>query len=211
MLVNEEKCRSGLPVETTISRDGLNELPLFRFEGDIQVISSDEDTAAAVAHLKQEKLLGFDTETRPSFQKGQNYPPALLQLASSSKVYLFQLLQLKELDPILSILSDHAICKAGVAIRDDIRKLQEFHSFKPGGFLELSNPTQRAGIVNTGLRSLAGIFLQIRISKGAQVSNWSRKNLTESQIRYAATDAWVSRQICERLLELGILRGHTAA
>lgn len=194
-----------LDIETTITKDGLNDLPLFRFDGPIEIISSDDQVAAAVKALRRESLLGFDTETRPSFRKGQNYPPALLQLAGSSTVYLFQLLRLRRPGPVLEVLSNPSISKVGVAIRDDIRKLREHHAFAPGGFVELSDSTQKAGVVNTGLRSLAGILLGIRISKGAQVSNWSRKELSTSQIRYAATDAWVSRLIHEKLEDLGLL------
>lgn len=194
-----------LDIDTTITKDSLNDLPLFRFDGPVVIVSSDDEVPAAVKALRKETLLGFDTETRPSFRKGQNYPPALLQLAGSSTVYLFQLLRLKQLDPVLELLASPSICKVGVAIRDDIRKLREHHTFAPSGFLELSDSTQKAGVVNTGLRSLAGILLGIRISKGAQVSNWSRKELSESQVRYAATDAWISRMIHEKLVDLGLL------
>lgn len=194
-----------LDIDTTITKDGLNDLPLFRFDGPIEIISDDDQIAAAVKALRRESLLGFDTETRPSFRKGQNYPPALLQLAGSSTVFLFQLLRLRKLAPVLEVLSNPSISKVGVAIRDDIRKLREHHTFAPGGFVELSDSTQKAGVVNTGLRSLAGILLGIRISKGAQVSNWSRKELSTSQLRYAATDAWVSRLIHEKLVDLGLL------
>ena len=194
-----------LDIDTTITKDSLNDLPLFRFNGPVEIVSSDDQVPAAVKALRKETLLGFDTETRPSFRKGQNYPPALLQLAGSSTVYIFQLLRLKRPDPVMEVLANPAICKVGVAIRDDIRKLREHHTFAPAGFVELSDSTQKAGVVNTGLRSLAGILLGIRISKGAQVSNWSRKDLSDSQIRYAATDAWISRMIHERLVDLGLL------
>lgn len=193
------------PFDLTIDKEKLNDLPLFRFEGPIRVIQADKDVEAAVADLERETILGFDTETRPAFRKGQNYPPALLQLAGHREVYLFQLLKLKNLDPIHRLLANPQIVKTGVAIRDDIRKLREHYEFDAAGFVELSEATQRAGIVNTGLRSLAGILLGIRISKGAQVSNWSRADLSTSQVQYAATDAWVSRCLYEQLHKAGLL------
>lgn len=191
--------------DSTIDKEALNDLPLFRFEGPIRLIQSDKDVEGAVAELEKEAVLGFDTETRPAFRKGQNYPPALLQLAGHREVFLFQLLKLTKLDPIHKLLANPQIIKTGVAIRDDIRKLQEHYEFEAAGFVELSHATQRAGIINTGLRSLAGILLGIRISKGAQVSNWSRSDLSPSQVQYAATDAWVSRRLYEELNKAGLL------
>ncbi len=190
--------------QTSIAKEGINSLPLFRYEGPVELVGSHGAMLAAVAELRGECLLGFDTETRPSFKRGQSYPTALLQLAGEHKVFLFQLLQLPTLAPLCSLLADPAILKVGVAIRDDIKKLRESEDFEPAGFVELADITQKAEVVNTGLRSLAAIFMGVRISKGAQVSNWSRADLSEAQVAYAATDAWVSREIYVRLRELGL-------
>ncbi len=190
--------------QNIITKQEINDLPLFKFRGKVTVISKQSDVPKAIEQLRREKVLGFDTETRPSFQKGQNFPAALLQLSGANEVHLFQLLQLEDISPLTELLADESIIKVGVAIRDDIKKLQERSDFTPGGFIELSDITQKADVVNTGLRSLAGIFLNIRISKGAQVSNWSKAQLSQAQISYAATDAWVSREIYIRLLDLGL-------
>ncbi len=189
----------------TISKDTINHLPLIRYKGEINLVNSDQALEQAIRALRREKTLGFDTETRPTFHKGQSYPLALLQLAAPDTVYLFQLRYLKSLDLLSSILSDPAIIKAGVAIHDDIKKLKELCDFQPGGFLELSSVSQKLGIVNTGLRSLCAIFLNSRVSKGAQVTNWGRSQLTNSQINYAATDAWVSLRIYQSFEELDLL------
>jgi len=189
---------------TTITKEVINDLPLSRYDGPIVLVSTPGEMNVAVAELRKEKILGFDTETRPSFRRGKSYPPALLQLGGADKVYLFQLLKLENLTPVLDILADPGIVKVGVAIRDDVRKLRESQDFKPAGFVELADITHKLEIVNTGLRSLAGIFLGVRISKGAQVSNWSRDHLTEAQTVYAATDAWISREVYMRLRELGL-------
>ena len=108
------------------------------------------------------------------------------------------------------MLSDPKIIKAGVAIHDDIRKLVELDTFKPAGIVEISDITQKLGIINTGLRSLAAIFLKRRISKGAQITNWNRKQLSETQIKYAATDAWISRELYICLSKLGHTKRKTA-
>ena len=183
----------------SISRDDINKLPLFRYEGKIHLIQNDLEVAAAVSELRRERVLGFDIETRPSFQKGESYPPALLQLAGGSAVYVFQLLKLQDLKWFVDLFSDANIIKAGVSLDHDIRKLKERQDFQVAGFVELSTLSDAAGIRNNGLRGLAAILLGLRISKGSQRSNWSRPDLSREQIAYAATDAYISREIYLRL------------
>jgi ribonuclease D len=182
-------------LQTSITKEAINHLPLHRFNGPIRFISNTKEAKEAVALLKKERILGLDTETKPTFRKGEFFPPALLQLAGEQTVYLFQLRGLNGLESIVPLLSDPKIIKAGVAIHDDIRKLVELDAFKPAGIVEISDITKKLGIINTGLRSLAAIFLKCRISKGAQITNWNRKQLSETQIKYAATDAWISREL----------------
>jgi ribonuclease D len=185
-----------------ITKEEINALPMRAYEGPVVLVESDDQLEPAIAALRKECVLGFDTETRPSFKRGQVYPAALLQLGAAETVYLFQLLKLEKIDPLWDLLGDPQIIKAGVAIADDIKKLQERQAFQPAGFKEIANYTQAAGILNTGLRSLAGLLLNFRISKRAQVSNWARDDLSEAQIQYAATDAWVSRQLYLHMQEL---------
>jgi ribonuclease D len=180
-------------VAAKISKEEINALPRKAYEGTVYMIESDDQIESAVKTLRKAAVLGFDTETRPSFKKGDNFPAALLQLATETEVFLFQLLKLDNITPIWKVLNDRSIVKAGVAIADDIKKLQERQDFKPKGFVEIANLAQDCGLINTGLRSLAGLLLNFRISKGAQVSNWAKDQLSEAQIQYAATDAWVSR------------------
>ncbi len=180
-------------------------MPLIRYKGEIRLVDNEKALEKAVQSLEREKVLGFDTETRPTFRRGQSYPLALLQLAGTKMVYLFQLNFLDSLKPLNALLSDPGIIKAGIAIHDDIRKLREITEFIPAGFLELSSISQKLDIVNTGLRSLSAIFLNRRVSKGAQVTNWNRRQLTHAQINYAATDAWVSLKLHQRFEELKLL------
>lgn len=195
------ECPTGT-LPSSVSKAFVNELPLARYEGPIYLVRTAEELAAAVEDLSHEALIGFDTETRPSFQRGTNYPVSLIQMAGSQGVYLFQLAHLKDLTALNRILSAPGILKACVAVRDDVRKLQASHAFEPAGFVEIGDVAHRAGITQTGLRSLCAIVLSVRISKGAQVSNWARPELNHAQIVYAATDAWVSRLLYKKLLEL---------
>jgi ribonuclease D len=151
-----------------------------------------------VNHLRGESHLGFDTETRPTFKKGQYYPPALIQLATESCVYLFRISKTKTLEPLIPILESEEILKTGVAIKDDVKELFAINEFRPGGFVEITEITKKLGYENRGLRALAALMLGGRISKGAQVSNWARPDLDNKQIRYAATDAWISRELYVR-------------
>lgn len=179
----------------SISKEDLNALPIRSYEGQTFLVNRREDLADAVASLRKETLLGFDTETRPAFQRGVSYPPALIQLAMPGRVYVFQILQLGDIRPLLDVLEDATILKAGVAITDDLKQLREVYDFRPGGFIEIGSLARGLNIHQTGLRSLAGMFLGFRISKKEQRSNWAKPELTPSQVTYAATDAWVSREI----------------
>ncbi len=185
-----------------ITKEEVNSLPLEAYEGPVALVDSPSSLAAALRELRKEYVLGFDTESRPAFKKGQNYQASIIQLAGESRVWLFQIKKLPSLDELWDLLADGNIIKAGVAIADDIKKLKDLQDFQPRGFVEIADLTQQAGILNTGLRSLAGLLLNFRISKRAQVSNWARSELSEAQVQYAATDAWVSRRLYLHMLDL---------
>lgn len=185
-----------------ISKAEINDLPLIAWEGEIRILETIEEMEAAVAELTSETHLGFDTETRPTFKKGDYYPPALIQLATSDCVYLFRISKTATFAPLLPLLESPDILKTGVAIKDDVKELRAMEDFTPGGFVEIADITLKLGYENRGLRALAGLLLNGRISKAAQVSNWARPELDQKQIRYAATDAWISREIyCKAIAE----------
>lgn len=185
-----------LPVEKRkISKAEINELPLIAWGGEVQILESAEEMEAAASILANESHLGFDTETRPSFKKGDYYPPALIQLATEHCVYLFRISETETFDPLLPILESPDILKTGIAIKDDVKELRAMEDFTPSGFIEVADITVKLGYENRGLRALAGLLLQGRISKAAQVTNWARPKLDNKQVRYAATDAWISREI----------------
>ncbi|NOQ67643.1 MAG: 3'-5' exonuclease domain-containing protein 2 [Desulfobacterales bacterium] len=178
-----------------MSKDEINGCPIKRWNGRTSVIRNKDDLVTAVDRLAGHNLLGFDTETRPAYTKGESYLPSILQLASNDEVFIFQLKHLGLAKPLREILSDSAIIKAGVSLDFDIRELKKLSPFKAAGFRDLGDLARKAGIMNHGLRGLAAVFLGIRISKGAQTSNWAKDVLTPQQIQYAATDAWVGRRL----------------
>ena len=189
---------SSSPEKRSISKDELNALPLIYWEGRIEVLNTIEAMEIAVDTLKDKGLLGFDVETRPSFKKGEYYPPALIQIGDVDCIYLFRICKTKTFAPLLPILESETILKSGVAIKDDVKELKAMEDFHSSGFVEITDITRQLGYENRGLRALAGLLLQGRISKAAQVTNWEREELTEKQIRYAATDAWISRELYSR-------------
>ncbi|MGK5091197.1 3'-5' exonuclease [Deltaproteobacteria bacterium TL4] len=191
-----------------MNKDALHDLPLRGYEGPIHVITSADEMERAVENLFQEQVLGFDTETRPAFKKGEHYSVSLLQLAAQDEVYLIRLNQVPISESLAQLLSAPEILKIGVAVHDDIKSLNALYPFEAAGFVDLSNIAKKLNIITVGLRNLAGMFLKIRISKGAQVSNWENQSLTATQIRYAATDAWICREIYQFLKKHKFLDGH---
>jgi ribonuclease D len=186
-------------VHIRVSKEEINLLPIGRWEGPVRLIRSAAEAEAAAACLAKATVLGFDTETRPAFRKGQKYAPSLLQLATGEEVFVFQLQRTGLPASLLAVLGNPAIIKAGVALDFDLRGLQELHLFEPGGFVELARMAKRRGIRNHGLRGLAAVVCGIRISKSARTTNWASADLTPQQILYAATDAWIGREIYHRL------------
>ncbi len=193
------------PPKRHISKAEINELPMQAYEGKILLFKNESEAEVAAQKLLKETLLGFDTETRPAFRKGESYDPSLLQLATEDIVYLFQIQQCGLTPSLIKVLSSPDIIKAGVAIDRDISELQAMEPFEADGFIELAIPAKKARIKNLGLRGLTAILFGFRISKKEQVSNWARAELTESQKTYAATDAWLGRKIYRAFEENGLV------
>ena len=191
-------------MKKSISNDELAELPLSSFEGVVHVIEQHEDLDNALKYLSNQTVIGFDTETRPAFKKGQIFPVSLLQLATSEQAFLFRINKIGLSAGIIRILTSAKILKIGVAIRDDIKILQRIVPFKPAGFIELQDLVKYYGIENFSLKKLSAIVLGFRISKAARLTNWDAQELSEQQLIYGATDAWVSCEIYKQLLRIPV-------
>lgn len=183
-----------------VSKDELKSFPVEKFNGDIMVIDDSRDLEEALIEIRSCSLLGFDTETRPTFKKGQRNRVALLQLATDDKAWLFRLNSIGLPGILADFLKDTSVVKPGVAIMDDLKGLREWTDFKPGGFIELQNMVKDYGIISAGLKKLSAIVLGYSISKRQQVTNWENEELTEAQLVYAATDAWVCYNIYKTLI-----------
>jgi len=181
--------------QESITKEEIEKLPLKAFEGEIIVVDNQSVLKDAVEFLKKCKILGFDTETKPSFKRGVSNSVCLLQLSTEDKAFLFRIHKTGLPVSLRDVLSDPEILKVGVAIRDDIKGLKKIEPFKDGGFIELQTEVVNFGINDMSLKKLAGITMGIRVSKMQRLSNWEAETLSRAQQVYAATDAWVSYMI----------------
>ena len=171
------------------------ELPQARFEGDVVVAENAQEALCAIKLLEGVAVLGFDTETRPTFKRGVSYSPSLVQLAGDNAVVLFRAGSFGAWEALAEVIGDAAVIKAGVAVRDDLTGLGKIGPVSPKGFEDVGEWAKRFGWPVTGLRNLAAALLGVRVSKKARLTNWEAKTLTAAQVCYAATDAWVSREL----------------
>jgi ribonuclease D len=169
------------------------------FKGEIVLVENLKKFYEVFPRLLGSDLLGFDTETRPTFKKGRKNSVSLIQLSTGDLACLFRINKIGIPDELAHLLSDPSVIKAGVAVHDDIKFLKGVRKFSPDGFVDLQTFVKDFGIQSSGLKKLAAIILGFRISKRQQVTDWEAKQLTEAQLIYAATDAWVCHQIYKKL------------
>ena len=180
----------------------MEKLEFASFPGKIYVIDSvGAEFNRAIAYLRSQKIIGFDTETRPTFSQDQpRYGVALLQLSGPDKAFLFRINRMGMHRRLCNLMASDKIIKVGAAIHDDIRGLQRRHDFQPAAFVDLQKIVCEWGIRDKSVKKMAAIILGIRVSKTQQLSNWEAERLSESQCKYAATDAWVCREMYLKLL-----------
>lgn len=202
--------RTALPphIPREISRETLAALPIQRWEGEVVLVHSRSHLDRALENIHAERVVGWDTETRPAFRPGESYLPSLVQVATARTVYIFQLPKLDVAGEVAGIFGAEALLKVGISVADDLKKLQMMYPqhfpAEPAAVLDAGKLAKRHGMAQTGLRNLAAIFLGIRIPKGAKTTNWAAPRLTEQQITYAATDAWACRELYLKFEELGL-------
>jgi hypothetical protein len=194
--------RGGLRIEKTF----IDGLPEAEWNGPIELVERENEAELAIRTMMNERILGFDTETKPCHRRGEYHLPSVLQLATSDRVFVFRIEACGGIPFAFPVLCNPRVAKVGIAVRDDVRNLMRRAPFDAHGFIEISDYSRKAGVENTGLRALAAHYLgfQMKKSKRVQISDWSRR-LDKRQVQYAANDAWVGRELFLKLESTGIV------
>ena len=185
-----------------ISNEQIKQLPVIQFEGKIYVIDEISQVGQATDFLFSQDLLGFDTETRPSFKRGKSYKMSLIQLATEQECFLFRLNKIGFPQQLKDLLESSAVTKIGFDLNSDFHQLRRLTSIQPQGFEDLQKLAKEMGYKDISLRKLTALLLGKRLSKRQRLSNWNSDQLTESQLIYAATDAWVTLILYKKLMGL---------
>ena len=188
----------------SITKEAIAQLPLIKFDGPIHVVNNYEEMFRAIKKLKKEGIIGFDTEKKPTFRKGQYHPTALIQLSTSTEVFLFRINKIGLHEELIGLFESDKIAKIGVGVSADIVELKRIRTFTQNNCIDLNDLMPTLGVEKIGIRNLVAILLEKRVSKNQQVSNWENEELTRSQQQYAATDAWV----CYKMYVLLIKKGY---
>ena len=180
----------------------MQELPLAVFDGETVVVEHMRQLPSAMRYLNRQRVVGVDTETRPAFHRGEHYPVALLQISTLKRCFLFRLHVLGLPDSLAAFFANPKIIKVGLAFRDDLAALRRRTPFEPQGCVDVQTMVNRYGIFELGLQKLFAILFGKRISKAQRLTNWENIDLTPEQARYAATDAWATLLIYEKLCSM---------
>lgn len=186
----------------SIAAEEIEPMPLCAFPGEIHTIDREgQELNRAIAYLKEQEMIGFDTESRPVFSPGQrNHGVALLQLSGPDHAFLFRTQKIGMPKGLCKIMASRDILKIGAAVRDDVRGLQRFSRFDPHGYVDLQCIAWEWGIKDKSVKKLAANILGLKVSKAQQLSNWEAETLTQAQKMYSATDAWVCLEMYRKLL-----------
>ncbi len=186
-------------IHLSIPKQVIATLPPVEFDGGIQVVDSMDKARIALRELTRARIVGFDTETRPSFRKGQLHKVALMQLATDDFCFLFRLNKLGMFDALKDFLADPGVTKIGLSVHDDFNSLGRSGEISPDGFIELQNFVKQYCIDDISLQKIYAIVFGEHISKGQRLSNWEAPELTPQQQRYAAIDAWACLRLYRHL------------
>ena len=185
--------------QAKIDKEIVKDLPIAQTDCQIELIDSPDEVDKAVKYLLRSKVVGFDTESKPSFTKGKSNKIALMQISTQKRCFLFRLQMIGKNQHLKEFLENENIKKIGVAIHGDLRNLRVWSKFEPKNFVDLQNIVGDYGIEELGLQKIYAIIFGKKISKSQQLSNWEAKILNRAQQVYAATDAWACRQIYLKL------------
>lgn len=186
--------------KVSITKEEISQLEKVDYTGNIHVVDTVSQAKAAILYLRKYKIVGFDTETRPSFKKGVVRNMALIQIATQDECFLFRVNKFGIPDALMDFLEDENVVKVGLSVKDDFGVLRRTNkTAKPNGFIELQNLAQANGISDKSLQKIYAILFEQRISKGQRLSNWEAPELTQAQQEYAALDAWACLKIYDYL------------
>lgn len=193
----------------TISKQELADLPAATFQGRIHLIDSLQDVEQAIATLREDKIIGFDTETKPNFKRGHSNNVSLIQLSTRQDCFLFRLNRIGLPFSLKKLLEDKEVTKIGLSIHDDFHNLNKFCNLSPAGFIDLQDYVKEFNFSVLSLSRIFAILFNERISKGQRLSNWEAETLTPHQQAYAALDAFACIKIYDYLSE-GKFDPHTS-
>jgi ribonuclease D len=184
----------------SISKQQLVELPEVKYPGKVILVDSAAKSRSALTYLRKVEQVGFDTETRPSFQKFRHYNVSLAQISAGDECFLFRLKLIGSIEPFMEFLWLEEVQKIGLSLKDDFHSLAKLMAFEPRGFVELQSFVKQYQIADNSLQKIYGIIFNQRISKNQRLTNWEAPELTESQQHYAAIDAWACQRIYNHLI-----------
>ncbi len=184
-----------------ITKEEISELEIGKFDGHIHIVDTPSDLERACDYLSKCTVIGIDTETKPTFKKGVINRVALLQMSSDDQAFIIRLKKVPISDQLLKIFKSQDIIKVGIAIKDDLKDLKKLRPFEEKNVVDLNLMAPNLGFESIGAKKLTALVLGFRISKRQQVSNWELEELSQSQLDYAATDAWICREIYLKLIE----------
>ena len=188
-------------ITLSISKDKIAEMPTVAYDGYVTVVESMAEALKAIEYLKTQSMLGFDTETKPSFRKGKPNKVSLVQISTDRRSFLFRINKLGFIDELKQLLEDENVMKIGLSLKDDYGALRRLGDFNPGGFIDLQAFVEKYGIIDNSLQRIYAIVFGGRISKGQRLSNWEAAELSYAQQVYASIDAWSCLQLYRHLSE----------
>lgn len=186
-------------ITLSISKDKIAQMPTVPYDGYITVIDTVDEAIKAIEYLKTQSMLGFDTETKPSFRKGRSNKVSLIQISTDCRSFLFRVNKLGFIDELKQLLEDENVIKIGLSLKDDYGALRRLGDFNPGGFIDLQAYVKKFGIIDNSLQRIYAIVFGGRISKGQRLSNWEAAELSYAQQVYASIDAWSCLQLYRHL------------
>lgn len=185
----------------SISKEQLSGLPTVEFPGAITVLENIPDAQEALRYLRTCQAVGFDTETKPNFRKGQTNTVSLIQISTLDHSFLFRLNKLGFFDELREFMECEDVVKVGLSLRDDFHVLHRLAPFEPANFVDLQNVVKTFHIADSSLQKIYGIIFNGRISKSQRLSNWEAAQLSPRQLIYASIDAWACLRIYKHLMD----------